>query len=342
MNTHPLARENCKPTAGTEFVAKNIRYKLGGKLGDGAVGVVRKATRIDNGQSVAVKFLAPDPKYINPDSFDDVAARFKREGSRGPKLAHEGLLDIFAYAENTNGENFAVSESSVKNPFLVMERVDGKTLESYIKSHPNDVGGRIEATPERLAIACRIAEALDYLHRRKLVHRDIKPANIFLSRSSSFDRPGTVKVGDFGIMKWGDFHRSISTGTLTMTAHIGLGTLKYMSPEQALNPKSVTVRSDTFSLGVTLIELFTGKIMPNIHHVMAVTQARMSRGTIQGKLATIGMGVGHSDTRLASMILDMHLRGARGRPSIRDLLGHLTYLYERSVEQPDDDDDDDY
>jgi serine/threonine protein kinase len=132
-----------------------------------------------------------------------------------------------------------------------------------------------------LSIAACIAQSLQYLHQKKLVHRDVKPANIFIPDRSAMGLQPRAKLGDFGIMKWGDFQASISTGTLTVTSQQGLGTLKYMSPEQAMAPREVTVRSDIYSFGITLFELFTGQILASPHHVFEILNARLER--IHGK-----------------------------------------------------------
>jgi serine/threonine protein kinase len=77
---HPYVRSNCRPQAGATFDAGSAQYVLHGKLGNGAVGIVRKATERGSGRVVAVKFLAPDPKYIEISAFDEVAERFRRGG----------------------------------------------------------------------------------------------------------------------------------------------------------------------------------------------------------------------------------------------------------------------
>jgi serine/threonine protein kinase len=212
-----------------------------------------------------------------------------------------------------------------------MEIVKGRTLEGLIRheaGRPADPKPKLFAlTPERLSIAVDVAEALKYLHQKKLVHRDVKPANIFLpSVAKGLPRP---KLGDFGIMKWGDFQASVSSGTLTMTSQQGLGTLKYMSPEQAIAPKDVTVRSDIYSLGITLFELFTGQILPSPHHVFEILNARLSRGTTASRYISMGYHISPGDERIAELILDMHLRGASGRPPIDKVAGRLTYELER-------------
>jgi serine/threonine protein kinase len=127
--SHPLSRDLCKPNAGQSFIAQGVPYILGGHLGDGAAGLVRKAST-SSGQVYAVKFLAPDSKYIEESSFDDVARRFKREGERGVHLKHPHLIEIRAYSDNSNGAAF--NEGKPTNPFIIMEYVKGRTLESYI------------------------------------------------------------------------------------------------------------------------------------------------------------------------------------------------------------------
>jgi eukaryotic-like serine/threonine-protein kinase len=323
--THKLSRENCHPKNNQKFVVKGIEYSLGGEIGDGAVGLVRRATRVDNNAQCAVKFLAPDPKYIDDEVFDDVALRFKREGERGTKLAHPNLIKIQAYCENADGECFETKRP--KNPFLLMEYIQGRTLESYIRRTTEVEKGVFFISRQRLNIAIQIANALDDLHRSRLVHRDIKPANIFLSHWSNEGFPVT-KLGDFGVMKWGDFHASLSTGSLTVTSQRGLGTMKYMSPELAIAPRDVTVRSDVYSLGITFIELFSGQILASAHHVYEIMNARLSRGTTQSRYLSMGYNISGDDDSIAELLLDMFLK-VSGRPTIEKIKGRLEREYER-------------
>ncbi len=182
---HPLTRALCKPVAGQKFTVRDNEYVLRGKLGDGAASVVRRARRDGDSKDFAVKFLAPDPKYIDRAAFEDVAARFRREGQRSQLLGHESLVKVHAYEDNINGAAFVAG--SPKNPFLLMEEIRGTTLESWIKRDERrriERHGRqaFELTPEKLSIAAHIAQALEYLHQRNLVHRDVKPANMSLTR----------------------------------------------------------------------------------------------------------------------------------------------------------------
>jgi serine/threonine-protein kinase len=296
-----------------------------GSLGDGAVGLVRKARHLASGRIVAVKVLAPDPKYIDVAAFDDVEQRFKREGLRGAHLRHENLVEVVAYEENQHGTCF--DSGRVKNPFIVMEYVRGRTLESMIKKiGSSSVPGTTHVNKQTLSIASCISEGLRYLHDRKIIHRDVKPANIFLSFEST---PPLVKLGDFGVTKWGDFLASAASGTLTVTRQQGLGTLKYMSPEQAVRPKDVTVRSDMFSLGIALFELFTGQILPSPHHVFEIMSARTSRDSIMGKLLALGVKCPDPELGLFELILDMFLVGPKGRPTSTTVAGRMLFLLDK-------------
>ena len=159
------------------------------------------------------------------------------------------------------------------------------------------------------------------------MHRDVKPANIFLSTNITGKVPSVVKLGDFGVTKWGDFRAAYATGILTVSHQQGLGTLKYMSPEQSVAPKDVTVRSDMFSFGITLFELFTGKALPSPHHVFQIMTARNSRGATVGKLYNLGIRCAFGpEERLFDAILDMFLAGAQGRPSSTRVRGLLEVM----------------
>ncbi len=311
---HRLVRYKCHPSTGQRFTAAGRHYEFMGAIGNGAAGLVRKAKNLKDGKTVAVKILAPDPKYIDVAVFDDVEQRFKREGMRGPQLRDANLIEIIAYESNEDGCRFEKRE--VKNPFIVMEYIRGGTLESLIRklgSHASETThASAHITKQTISVASGIANALRYLHDRKVVHRDVKPANIFLSETTPGIIPSFVKLGDFGVMKWGDFLATAASGTLTVTAQQGLGTLKYMSPEQAVRPKEVNVRSDMFSLGITLYELFTGHILPSPHHVFEIMSARTSRDSVMGKLLKLGVYISFDDAGFFELILDMFLTSPKG------------------------------
>src|SRR6266571_2517400 len=324
---HPYVRSLCRPQAAATFEAGGASYVLHGKLGNGAVGLVRKARKLGSDRPVAVKFLAPDPKYIEISAFDEVAERFRREGMRGAGLRHENLVEILAYEDNEDGHCFRTRNPN--NPFIVMEYVRGRTLESLIRRIGPSRDGGVHITRQTLGIAAAIANALLHLHERKIIHRDVKPANIYVSSLQADALPSQIKLGDFGVTKWGDFLAAVTTGTLTMSSQKGLGTLKYMSPEQAVRPKEVTVRSDMFSLGITLFELFTGSILPGPHHVFEIMTARNMRTTITGKLMALGLKrLTPFDEAVLGPVLDMFM-AAGGRPTSKEMAGRFEFWLER-------------
>jgi eukaryotic-like serine/threonine-protein kinase len=322
---HKLDRGRCKPESGQHFTIGNTIYELRGKIGDGAVGLVRKANPIGGGPTVAIKLLAPDPRYIDSAHFEDVSARFKREGERGTHLDHPNLLQILSYCENLGGSAFKLGKPL--NPFLLMEFMEGKTLESYIRHTPEGERNTFQLSQSRLSIAIQICQGLEYLKHHRLVHRDIKPSNIFL-RSTGRSQRYQVKLGDFGVVKWGDFHAAVATGTLTVTTQKGIGTLKYMSPEQAVRPKTVTWKSDIWSLGITLFELFTGQILASAHHVYEIQAARRTQGTTWSRFLGMECKLPHENGEIAELVLDMFL-AADGRPAIDRIRGRLETEYER-------------
>jgi serine/threonine-protein kinase len=319
-----------------QFEAEGRLYKLAGKLGDGAIGVVRKAVDCETKNIVAVKFLAPEPKYIDEEALEDIYRRFRREGERGTSLNHNNLVEVISYQENKNGENFKTGDNIPTNPFILMELIQGRTLEDYIRLDKGIPHPCFNINRTTLTIAHEISQALIYLHQRGLVHRDVKPANIFLTRARPGTIPHIVKLGDFGIVKWGDYRATISTGTLTTTGQKGLGTLKYMAFEQAIDPQSVGVKSDMYSVGITLYELFTNQVLPDIHHVFQIDKIRQDRSyrTIDTKCLALGLGTISPSMRryelLLETILDMFLKPS-GRPSSKKL-GALLNFYLQSLD----------
>ena len=203
------------------------RYRVIGRLGKGGMGTVVRALDEVRQREVAIKLpLDADPEVIR---------RLQRECDVLGQLQHHHIVQIYG-----SGNDPTV-------PFyIVMEYVDGTTVEDVLKQQ----GGPLE--PRRaLKIALAVAEALAYAHRPPLrvVHRDIKPANVMIRRSDD-----AVKVTDFGIAS------VLSERTGGKTA---IGTLAYMSPEQA-SGQGVDERTDLYSLGVLLYEMLTGHRPPQL------------------------------------------------------------------------------
>lgn len=206
------------------YIGRLHHFEVSRVIGRGGMGIVLEAFDTHLQRIVAVKVL--NPEY----SKNDVARqRFCREGRAAAAISHEHVVAMYQVAREDEG----------KVAFLVMQYIEGVTLENYMQ------GDQPLAPGEAARFAMQIAAGLSAAHERAMVHRDIKPANILIESSS-----GRVKLTDFGLARATDDVRLTKTGMVT-------GTPLYMSPEQATGA-TADERSDLFSLGAVLYEMLTG------------------------------------------------------------------------------------
>src|ERR1700758_895977 len=199
--------------------AKIGKYDVIDVIGRGGMGIVYKATDPFLDRLVAIKMMTGGYSD-NP----DLLKRFFREAQSTGSLQHPNIVTVFELGDHEG------------NPYLVMEYLEGESLDSIITSHQQ------LSLLEKINFIIEVCHGLSHAHRRGIVHRDIKPANIMVSKE------GVVKIVDFGIAH-------IGAKNVTKTGQI-MGSVSYMAPEQ-VNGKPVDARTDIFSTGVVLYQLFT-------------------------------------------------------------------------------------
>ncbi|HEY1237039.1 MAG TPA: serine/threonine-protein kinase [Solirubrobacterales bacterium] len=210
------------------------RYELEDRLGHGGMATVYRARDLKLDREVAIKLLA--------DNFagdDEVRKRFSREARLAARLDHPNVVQVFDVGEDED------------RPFIVMEHVEGGTLEDRLNRRRRSVD-RVEA----LRLLGQLCEGLGHAHAKKLVHRDIKPQNLLLR-----DSDDCLKITDFGIARAAE-----ETTRLTRPGKV-IGTDRYMAPEQLADGK-ITPATDVYACGVVADELLPESRSPELREIV--------------------------------------------------------------------------
>ncbi len=204
-----------------QIIGRN--YKVIARLGEGGMGQVYRALDVNLGREVAIKFLLPEIAKE-----EEIVRRFLNEGRILATINHPAVISVYASdVEETSGI-----------PFLVMEFVDGMSLDKYqdsLRQNPSEL----------LNHFIHLMGGIHACHQKGIIHRDLKPENLLINSNNQ------LKIVDFGIAK--SASRSTKTG-------IVLGTPHYMSPEQCLGKQDITPKADVYAAGIMLFEIFTGSL----------------------------------------------------------------------------------
>lgn len=225
------------------------KYRVLGVLGQGGMGVVYEAEQDDPKRRVALKVVRPDAITRSH------LQRFRHETQILGHLRHPGIAQIYeagtAYSDHGD------------RAFFAMELVEGETLRQYATTHD-------PSTTERLELIAALCDIIHYAHQKGVIHRDLKPSNVLIAEARdsstaasredstpvSFPR---LKVLDFGVARITD--ADLQTATLHTSVGQLIGTVPYMSPEQAAgDPTQIDTRSDVYAIGLIACELLTGKL----------------------------------------------------------------------------------
>jgi serine/threonine-protein kinase len=215
------------------------KYRIERVLGEGGMGTVVSARRLDDGSQVAIKCLLPvhrdDPAIL---------ARFQREARATSRLTSEHVTRVLESGQIPGGDD------EPPTSYLVMEHLEGNDLKSLLERKGTFSVRRAANYVTQACLA--LAEA----HALGIIHRDIKPANLF--RTARPDGSGLIKVIDFGIAKFTSPNTSGDRAEMTEVAAM-MGSAPFMAPEQMLDARSVDGRADIWALGVVLYQMVSGQ-----------------------------------------------------------------------------------
>lgn len=236
------------------------QYRVIAQIGEGGMGAVYEAEQQHPRRRVALKVIRPGLASV------ELLRRFEHESAVLARLQHPGIAHIH------EAGTFDVPGGGVQ-PYFAMELVRGKPLTIYALDHALDIRARLE-------LMVKICEAVQHAHQRGIIHRDLKPANILV------DETGQPKILDFGVARLTDS----DVQQTTMHTDVGqiIGTLPYMSPEQASgNPEELDTRSDVYALGVICYELLAGRLPHDLRKHMLHEAVRILREEEPSRLSSV-------------------------------------------------------
>ncbi|MBD1995145.1 serine/threonine protein kinase [Leptolyngbya sp. FACHB-541] len=273
-----------KLSSGEPLQGQVNEYKLVEPLGNGAVGHVWSAqTQLPGFTLVAAKVMLPRQDLLQGSKLPNVRERFRREARNGRELNHPNVVKYIDVGEIQ------------QNPFLVMELANRSIADKLCDS------GLIPEE-EAAEIILNAAIGLDFLHSKECPHRDIKPANLL-------EFSDAIKLGDLGIVKWSDFDPNFTGGGTITLESMQLGSWFYMAPEQQESPHNAVKASDIYALGVTWIQLLTGKV-----------PSPQAIGAGRYQLPEVRSGV-------AELLANMLRYNPTDRPSLIDIQGTIQRSY---------------
>ncbi|CAN5711107.1 hypothetical protein BH09PLA1_BH09PLA1_03270 [soil metagenome] len=234
-------------------------YRILSVLGRGGMGVVYRAEQANPKREVALKVIGAS--FVS----EQLLRRFELEAHTLGRLKHAGIAQIYEAGTADGGHG--------PQPFIAMELVEGEPIDEYAAK-------RSLGLPTKFQLLTKLCDAVQYAHQQGVIHRDLKPGNILITSE------GQPKILDFGIARATD--ADVKSATLQTSVGQLVGTLPYMSPEQASgNPDEIDTRSDVYALGVVAFELLSGKLPIETRGMTIIEAARRIRETEATRLSSV-------------------------------------------------------